>query len=151
MYGTISEECNYHNYRVGEQYIRGACLYSMFFVPLADWVTSDLISKIEQSPVLSNALRDPQLAQVLAQFQANPQATMAAAGNNPKLQHFLSEFCTLMGDHFTALADDDEKAKVVGGVKQGGGGGDGRGRAASKPLISEIPSQADDAARKYLV
>lgn len=103
-------------------------------------MTPELLSKIEQSPVLSKALQDPHLAEALAQLQANPQAMMAAASKSPKLEQFLREFCALMGEHFTALTSAEEKRGRVGG-----GESDTRGVAggsAGTPLISECPSHS---------
>ena len=130
---------------------------SIFFSPsLLDWVTDDLLAKIKTHPLLSRVFQDPRLAQVIAQFQSNPQAAMVATRNNPEVSqnlsgefheatcsmrgchhfrdtwpllilpllqffklHFssfplqlrevLQEFCTLMGEHFTVLADKEEK------------------------------------------
>ena len=48
-------------------------------------MTDDLLSKIHDNPVLSEAFNDPALSQALAQFQSNPQAVMAAAKDNPKV------------------------------------------------------------------
>ena len=36
---------------------------------------------------------------------------MARAQHNPEMRTFLQEFCSLMGDHFTTLADKEDKAK----------------------------------------
>ena len=56
------------------------CMYKCI-----DWVTDDLLSKIHDNPVLSEAFSDPALAQVLAQLQSNPQAVAATAKDNPKV------------------------------------------------------------------
>ena len=48
-------------------------------------MTDDLLSKIHDNPVLSEAFSDPALGQVLAQLQSNPQAVAAAAKDNPKV------------------------------------------------------------------
>ena len=36
---------------------------------------------------------------------------MARAQHNPQMRTFLQEFCSLMGDHFTTLADKEDNAK----------------------------------------
>ena len=74
-----------------------------------EWMTDDLLNKISSHPLLSKVFQEPRLAEVLSQFQSNPQAALAAASGNPEMQQFLQEFCSLMGDHFTALADKEEK------------------------------------------
>ena len=73
-----------------------------------EWLTESLLEKMEKHPVLSKALHDPQLAQVMSQFQSNPKAVLQAAAGNPDVQEFLKEFCALMGDHFSDLADKEE-------------------------------------------
>ena len=71
-------------------------------------MTESLLEKMEKHPVLSKALRDPNLSRVMSQFQSDPQAVLQAAAGNPEMQTFLKEFCFLMGDHFTELADKQE-------------------------------------------
>ena len=48
-------------------------------------MTDDLLSKIHDNPVLSEAFSDPALGQVLSQLQSNPQAVAAAAKDSPKV------------------------------------------------------------------
>ena len=81
-------------------------------------MTESLLEKIEKHPLLSRALRDPHLAQVLSQFQSNPQAALHAAVGNREMQQFLREFCSLMGDHFTELADKEERAGKLNASEQ---------------------------------
>ena len=90
-----------------------------------DWATDDLLARIEKHPLLSKVFQDPTLSQVLVEFQSNPQKVMAASRENPEIQRFLQEFCSLMGDHFTTLADKKE------------GVGSGGGVSSKEPLISE--------------
>ena len=78
---------------------------------LAEWLTESLLEKIEKHPLLSKALQDPKLARAMSQFQSNPQAVLQSAAGDPELQTFLKEFCTLMGDHFSELADKDDARK----------------------------------------
>jgi len=66
--------------------------HSVVFLFSVDWVTDDLLTKIGEHPLLSQAFQDPRLAQVLSQFQSNPQAVMAATRDNPEVsQTGLSE------------------------------------------------------------
>lgn len=58
-------------------------------------MTDDLLSKIHDNPVLSEAFSDPALGQVLAQLQSNPQAVAAASKDNPKVSHTEMLLCTL--------------------------------------------------------
>ena len=69
-----------------------------------EWVTDDLLEKIESHPLLSKAFRDPSLSQVLAEFQRNPEAMLKAAQGNQEMMQFLQEFSLLMGGHFAALS-----------------------------------------------
>ena len=77
-------------------------------------MTDDLLERIERHPLLSRAFRDPSLSQVLAEFQRNPEAMLAAAQGNHELMQFLQEFSSLMGDHFLTLSGkkDHEKKKA---------------------------------------
>ena len=81
------------------------CLLNFLSV---DWVTEDLLTKIDQNPTLAKAFRDPALAKVLEEFHQNPQAVFKASQCNPEIQKFLQEFCGIMGDHFTSLADQED-------------------------------------------
>ena len=83
----------------------------------SDWATESLLEKIERYPLLSRALTDPHLSELLSQFQSNLKEALQVAAGNPEMQHFLREFCNLMGDHFTELADREEgggKGKKTG-------------------------------------
>ena len=77
----------------------------------ADWMTDSLLEKIEKHPLLSRALRDPALAQALSQFQTDPESVLRSAAGNPQLQEILREFCSVMGSHFTELADRQDTEK----------------------------------------
>ena len=57
----------------------------MYNLLYSDWVTDDLLEKIEKDPVLSEAFKDPALTQALTQFQADPQRALAAAKDKPKV------------------------------------------------------------------
>ena len=72
-------------------------------------MTDDLLSKIDNNPVLSRAFKDPSLVKVLEQFHKNPQQALAAAQDSPEVLAFLRQFCSIMGDHFTTMADNQEK------------------------------------------
>lgn len=61
-----------------------------------DWVTDELLSKIHDNPVLSEAFSDPALGHVLSQLQSNPQAVAAAAKDSPKVRKILfSDYSTV--------------------------------------------------------
>lgn len=44
----------------------------------------------------------------MSQFQSDPTAVLQSAAGKPELQTFLREFCSLMGDHFSELANKDD-------------------------------------------
>lgn len=77
-------------------------------------MTDDLLERIEHHPLLSRAFQDPSLSQVLAEFQRNPEAVLAAAQGNQELMQFLQEFSLLMGEHFATLSGskDQERKKT---------------------------------------
>lgn len=55
-----------------------------------------------------------------------------------QVQKFLQEFCALMGDHFTMLADKDEKEQTS--------------HATNKPpLISEAPASEEEAQMREIL
>lgn len=68
------------------------------------------------------------LSQTLQQFHQNPQETLAAAQHKPEVRKFLQEFCSVMGDHFTALADKEEG---------------GRARRQTASQITEVPDPGE--------
>lgn len=59
----------------------------LLFAFHVEWVTDELLGKIEKDPVLSEAFRDPAMTQALAQFQLNPQAALEAAKDKPKVRN----------------------------------------------------------------
>lgn len=55
-----------------------------------------------------------------------------------QVQKFLQEFCALMGDHFTMLADKDEKEQASQATNR-------------PPLISEVPSNEEEAQMREII
>jgi hypothetical protein len=70
-----------------------------------EWLTADMLDKIDSNPVLSRGLTDPNISKALEKFRTNPEEAMKENQKNPQVMEFLQEFCKLMGDHFTSLAD----------------------------------------------
>lgn len=66
-------------------------IYVFYHLPCTDWVSDDLLSKIEKDPVLSKAFQDPAMTQALAQFQADPKHALAATKDNPEVGSFNRE------------------------------------------------------------
>eukprot|EP00794_Sanderia_malayensis_P000304 gene304-932_t len=76
-----------------------------------EWITEDLLSKLQKNPKLFKQLQDPRFSQALASFQSNPQQSMLAFHNDPELQEFIRNFCAIMGEHFTTLEDKNKTQK----------------------------------------
>lgn len=73
------------------------------------WMTPDLMQKIAATPILRKGFMDPRCQQAMAEMQASPTEAMKKYGDVPEMREFLQAFMKLMGDHFTALADKQEK------------------------------------------
>lgn len=69
----------------------------------SDWITEDLLKKIEGNPSLAKLLMDPKFTAALSQVQADPMKAMAMLSSNPEMQTALQEFSGILGEHFTAL------------------------------------------------
>lgn len=46
-------------------------------------------------------------------FQSNPEHVMSTCQTNDELREFIQEFCAIMGEHFTTLADQQDKVTLV--------------------------------------
>ncbi|XP_078698008.1 uncharacterized protein LOC144925754 [Branchiostoma floridae x Branchiostoma belcheri] len=76
-----------------------------------DWVTEDLLKKIQSSSSITSKMEDPRFQQALAKFQRNPALAMQEYGDNPEVQKFFTEFCSILGDHFTKLSDTQDSVQ----------------------------------------
>ncbi|EDO38750.1 predicted protein [Nematostella vectensis] len=83
-----------------------------------DWITGDLLEKLQSNPALFKKLMDPRFSQALAQLQSNPWEAFASLQGDPEMQVALQEFCSLMGQHFTQLGDKDDHSVANEGSKQ---------------------------------
>lgn len=81
-----------------------------------EWVTSDLKEKIAGNPRLLNAFADPRFAAACAELQKNPQEAMKKFQSDPELYGLLMEFCSVMGDHFTQMGQQEPDAKQGSGA-----------------------------------
>lgn len=72
-----------------------------------DWVTENLLQRIQSNPNLSGRLSDPQFIQALTEFQQNPQAAIAKYQDDQQLQGAMQQFCNILGDHFLKLDKKD--------------------------------------------
>jgi len=73
------------------------------------WATKELMQKISENPKLKRFLMDPQFAAVLQSLEINPKETMKSLQNQPEMLAILNEFCSIMGGHFSKLADDEKQ------------------------------------------
>ena len=76
------------------------------------WVTPELMQKIMASPILRKAFTDPRCAAAMEQLQKDPAGAMRTHGDNAEMREFLQAFMKLMGEHFSGLADAQEKEKA---------------------------------------
>ncbi|XP_055955176.1 uncharacterized protein LOC126812543 isoform X2 [Patella vulgata] len=70
-----------------------------------EWVTDDLLKKVEKNETVFSKLSNPEFAKAITEFQTNPQAAMMKYANNSEMQNFLKEFCGIMGDHFSSFSE----------------------------------------------
>ncbi|ESO85762.1 hypothetical protein LOTGIDRAFT_204592 [Lottia gigantea] len=80
-----------------------------------DWVNDDLLKEIEKNDVLYSKLSNPQFSAAIAEFQHNPEGAMKKYADNAEMQKFLKEFCGVMGNHFSQLAEKNPSNKTEGG------------------------------------
>ncbi|XP_076079901.1 uncharacterized protein LOC143049998 [Mytilus galloprovincialis] len=72
-----------------------------------EWMTDDLLSKVEKNETLLKKLQDPRFMEAVDMFQRNPTAAMERYKNDKETQDAFMQFCGLMGNHFTNIADKD--------------------------------------------
>ncbi|XP_062599375.1 uncharacterized protein LOC134260862 [Saccostrea cucullata] len=75
-----------------------------------EWLTDGLMKKIEANDALFKKLGDPRYVEAVNQFQTDPVRAMEQYKDNQEIQEFLTSFCKVMGEHFTGLADQQDKA-----------------------------------------
>ena len=63
----------------------------------AEWITDDLLSKIEKNEGFAKKLTNPKFMQAISEFQTNPQAAIRKYQDNAEMQTFLKDFCALLG------------------------------------------------------
>ena len=61
--------------------------------------------KIEANPKLARHFTNPRMAEALHKFQTDQATAMKQYQNDLEVQEFFQEFCSIMGDHFTKLAN----------------------------------------------
>ena len=64
-----------------------------------------MLHKIEANPKLARHFTNPRMAEALHKFQTDQTAAMKQYQSDTEVQEFFQEFCSVMGGHFTKLAD----------------------------------------------
>ena len=78
----------------------------------SEWVTDDLLKKVEGNEALLKKLSDPKFAQALQWMQKDPHAAKEYYKNDKDVQDFFMEFYQLLGQHFTALGEQTNKSSA---------------------------------------
>ena len=82
-------------------------------VLFSDWVTDDLFKKLEGRPDLLKKLSDPRYSQALNLFRTNPEEGLKLIQGNEELQSFIKDFCGILGEHFTLMAEKTVRNEKV--------------------------------------
>ncbi|RUS90601.1 hypothetical protein EGW08_001598 [Elysia chlorotica] len=77
-----------------------------------DWITDDLLTKIEKNGTLRKKFADAKFMQALEEFQKDPEGAMQKYKGNEDVEKFLLDFCGLLGDHFTSMGDNPSQQKT---------------------------------------
>lgn len=75
-----------------------------------EWLTDDLMKEIEANDTLFKKLGDKKYVDAVNQFQSDPVKAMERYKDDKEIQEFLTAFCKIMGEHFSGLADKQDKA-----------------------------------------
>ena len=70
-----------------------------------DWITEELLKKIEGNPSLAKLLMDPTFTAALSQVQTDPMKALAMLESHPEMQKGLQDFSGILGEHFTKLGN----------------------------------------------
>jgi hypothetical protein len=76
------------------------------------WMTPDLLSKIQGNPKFIQSFADPEIMQAVSLMQANPGQAKEKYKNNKKVTEFFVEFSKLMGQHFDVLSQSEQGEKL---------------------------------------
>lgn len=74
-----------------------------------EWLTDDLMKEIEANDTLFKKLGDKKYVDAVNQFQSDPVKAMERYKDDKEIQEFLTAFCKIMGEHFSGLADKQDK------------------------------------------
>jgi hypothetical protein len=62
-----------------------------------EWVTDDLLSKVQSNELLIKRLSDPRFVEAIGEFQKNPERAKEKYKGNVEVLQFFTEFCGLLG------------------------------------------------------
>ena len=73
-----------------------------------EWISDDLVRKINANPRLRKGLTDPHFAEMLNKFNANPSEAMKEFSGDAEAMSFFQQYCSLLGQHFTDLGSKED-------------------------------------------
>ena len=95
---------------------------------------AELMQKIASNPRLAAGMRNPKFGAAMEAMQRDPVAAIERFRDHPEIGHFLSEYCGVLGDHFTELGEKQEKEAAKARAKKGEGAGGDMGPLAEAAL-----------------
>ncbi|VDK32463.1 unnamed protein product [Taenia asiatica] len=117
-----------NNNSSGRSDINNKILIVKHFYASLDWVTDDLMAKIQSNPSVNAWLRNPQKASLLNELQKNPNKLFDQQSAKEDASA-LQKIVEILGEHFENLAVQEEKeAKAKSSAEP------------HKPLIEEVLS-----------
>jgi hypothetical protein len=81
------------------------------------WATPQLMQKINENPRLVAGMSNPLYMAALQEFQENPKKAMQKYNQNDQskeILRFLTEFCGVLGEHFTTLGELQKHQELKG-------------------------------------
>ncbi len=75
------------------------------------WAKPDLLDTIiKHHPQLARGMNDPRYVSALQAMQTNPKETLEnLKKNSPEIVDWLKAFCSVMGEHFSRLSEEQDK------------------------------------------
>ena len=112
-----------------------------------DWVTPDLTKIMMGNEILSRGLRNPKCTAAIELMQSNPKEAQRRFQGDPEVDIFMREFGRVMGAHFEALGNSNQKQQQAGAGLAGrssSSGSDGQVPVGPVgPLHAEVLKKAE--------
>jgi hypothetical protein len=84
-----------------------------------EWATPDLLQTLAKHPKLAAGMSNPKFTAALKQMQSNPKETLKKVQQDePETLELINEFCSVVGEHFCRLGEEQEK--MTGSAKNNG-------------------------------